>query len=255
MANQQLLEEIKAVHKQSRGRYGSPRVYEALRQLEIRCGRKRVARLMRQHGIRGKQRRRYKRITNSDHAQLIVPNLLQQDFTAPATNQKWCADITYVATREGWLYLAIIIDLCSRMIVGWAMGNDLSRHRACKAHLVLGALRMATRLYRPGPGLIHHSDRGSQYASEDYQRRLAAWKMLPTMSGVRNCYDNAPADRAAFRALPMLPALSCPNAATILRSPRGQSSPGRRRRRGRGPASMLSASPCPGVPLAATHQT
>jgi transposase InsO family protein len=188
MANQKLLEMINAVHKKSRGCYGSPRIYQALRQLEIRCGRKRVARLMREHGIRGKGRRRDKRTTDSEHAQPIAPNQLQQDFTATTPNEKWCADITYVATREGWLYLAIIIDLYSRFIVGWAIGNDLSRH------LVLAALRMATRRRRPGPGLIHHSDRGSQYASGDYQRMLASWKILPSMSATGNCYDNAPAE-------------------------------------------------------------
>lgn len=157
-------------------------------QLGIRCSRKRVARLMRENGIRGKRRRRYKRTTDSEHTCPIAPNRLQQDFSATAPNQKWCADITYIATREGWLYLAIIIDLYSRIIVGWAINDDLSRH------LVLAALRMATRRRRPGPGLIHHSDRGSQYASGDYQRIQDAWKILPSMSGTGNCYDNAPAE-------------------------------------------------------------
>jgi putative transposase len=188
MANQKLLEEIKAVHKQSRGRYGSPRIYEALLRLAIRCSRKRVARLMRQHGIRAKGRRRRKVTTDSQHDRSSAPNRLAQDFTAKSPNRKWCADITYVATREGWLYLAIIIDLYSRLIVGWAIRDDLSRH------LVLAALGMATRRRRPQPGLIHHSDRGSQYASSDYQDALAAWKMQPSMSGVGNCYDNAPAE-------------------------------------------------------------
>ncbi len=188
MADQKLLEKIKAVHKQSRGRYGSPRIYEALLQLEIRCSRKRVARLMRQHGIWGKRPRRRRRTTDSGHNLPVAPNRLQQDFSATAPNQKWCADITYIATGEGWLYLAIIIDLYSRLIVGWAIGDDLSRH------LVLTAFRMATGRRRPGPGLIHHSDRGSQYASGDYQRMLAHWKMLPSMSGVGNCFDNAPAE-------------------------------------------------------------
>jgi putative transposase len=188
MADQQLLEQIKAVHKQSRGRYGSPRIYEALLQLEIRCSRKRVARLMRQHGIWGKRPRRRRRTTDSAHSLPVAPNRLQQDFSATAPNQKWCADITYIATGEGWLYLAIIIDLYSRLIVGWSIDDNLSRH------LVLAAFRMATGRRHPGPGLIHHSDRGSQYASGDYQRMLASWKMLPSMSGVGNCFDNAPAE-------------------------------------------------------------
>lgn len=188
MANKKLLEEIKVVHKQSRGRYGSPRIYEALLQLEIRCSRKRVARLMRQHGIRAKGRRRRKVTTDSRPDRPSAPNRLAQDFTAKAPNQKWCADITYVATREGWLYLAIIIDLYSRLIVGWALRDNLSRH------LVLAALGMATRRRRPQPGLIHHSDRGSQYTSSDYQDALADWKIQSSMSGAGNCYDNAPAE-------------------------------------------------------------
>lgn len=188
MANQKLLEEIKVVYKQSRGRYGSPRIYKALLQLEIRCSRKRVAQLMRQHGIRAKGRRRRKVTTDSRPDRPSAPNRLAQDFTAEAPNQKWCADITYIATREGWLYLAIIIDLYSRLIVGWALSDNLS------CHLVLAALGMATRRRRPQPGLIHHSDRGSQYTSSDYQDALADWRILPSMSGAGNCYDNAPAE-------------------------------------------------------------
>ena len=188
MANQRLLGEIKAVHERSRRRYGGPRIYQALLQLEIRCSRKRVARLMRQHGIRAKGRRRRKVTTDSQPDRPSAPNRLAQDFTAKAPNQKWCADITYVATREGWLYLAIIIDLYSRLIVGWAIRDDLSRH------LVLAALGMATRRRRPQPGLIHHSDQGSQYTSSHYQDALADWKIQPSMSGVGNCFDNAPAE-------------------------------------------------------------
>lgn len=188
MANQQLLQSIQAIYEQSRERYGSPRIYAALLQLEFRCSRKRVARLMRQHGIRAKGRRRRKVTTHSQHDQAVAPNHLGQNFSATAPNQKWCADITYVATREGWLYLGVIIDLYARLIVGWAIADNLSRH------LVLAALSMATGRRRPQPGLLHHSDRGSQYASDDYQAALADWQIQPSMSGTGNCYDNAPAE-------------------------------------------------------------
>jgi putative transposase len=170
------------------GCYGSPRTYAALLQLELRCSRKCVARLMRQHGIRAKGRWRRKVTTHSQHYQKTAPNHLAQNFTATAPNQKWCGDITYVATRAGWLYLAVIIDLYARSIVGWAMADNLSRQ------LVLAALHMATGRRRPSPGLLHHSDRGSQYASADYQAALADWQIQPSMSSTGNCYDNAPAE-------------------------------------------------------------
>lgn len=188
MADQRLLEEIIAVYEQSRRRYGSPRIHRALRQKGYRCSCKRVARLMRQNGLRAKGRRRHKVTTDSQHTHAVAQNRLQQDFSASAPNEKWCADITYVATCQGWLYLAIILDLYSRLIVGWAIADDMSRH------LVLAALGMATRRRQPSPGLIHHSDRGSQYASGDYQAALAAWGIVASMSSVGNYYDNAPAE-------------------------------------------------------------
>ena len=144
---------------------------------------------MRQMGLHGKRKRRFRpQTTNSDHALPIAPNLLQQDFSATAPNQKWLSDISYIDTAEGWLYLAVIIDLYSRRVVGWAMSHRIDRF------LVLTALDMAIRSRKPAPGLIFHSDRGSQYASADFQNTLAAHGMVASMSGKGNCYDNAPVE-------------------------------------------------------------
>jgi putative transposase len=142
---------------------------------------------MQMHGIRGKgKQRRQVRTTDSQHRLPVAPNLLAQQFTAAAPNQKWLADITYIPTAEGWLYLAAVMDLCSRKIVGWAMDERMT------TDLVTQALQMACRRRQPAPGLLHHSDRGSQYASHEYQRGLAAYGMVGSMSRRGNCYDNAP---------------------------------------------------------------
>lgn len=189
MADQELTVAIKSVHQASRGTYGSLRVYWRLRQLKWRCSRKRVARLMRQAGLHGKRRRRFRpRTTHSNHRLPIAPNLLKQDFSAAAPNQKWVSDISYISTAEGWLYLAVIIDLYSRCIVGWSMGKRIDRF------LVLAALDMAVRSRKPAPGLIFHSDRGSQYASTDFRKALSKHGMIGSMSGKGHCYDNAPAE-------------------------------------------------------------
>jgi transposase InsO family protein len=188
MANQKLLALIKEIHQQSKGRYGSPRIYQALLALGYRYNRKRIARLMRQHGIQGKRPRRHKVTTDSNHRLPVAPNLLQQQFKVQAPNRVWCGDITYIATRQGWLYLAVVIDLFSRRVVGWSMRTDLTRQ------LVIDALQMALRRRRPPVGLIHHSDRGSQYASGDFQAVLAANGIRPSMSGKGNCFDNAPVE-------------------------------------------------------------
>ena len=148
-------------------------------------GRRRIARLMRDNGLRARQKRRFKRTTDSHHAWPVAPNLLDQDFTASGPDKKWGADISYVWTREGWLYLAIVIDLFARRIVGWATGDRLHRD------LALAALRKALTMRRPAAGLIHHSDRGSQYCSIDYQAVLRKHGILISMSGKGNCYDNA----------------------------------------------------------------
>jgi len=189
MADEVLKVVIQSVHKESRSCYGVLRVYWRLRRLGWRCSHKRVARLMRELGLRGKRRRRYRpQTTDSEHNLPVAPNLLQQDFSATASNQKWCGDISYIATTEGWLYLAVVIDLFSRRVVGWAMSDTIDRF------LVLAALDMAIRHRKPVPGLIFHSDRGSQYASHDFRDALAASGILASMSGKGNCYDNAVAE-------------------------------------------------------------
>ena len=186
MADTELLTKIEEIYVQSRHTYGSPRIHAVLRDQGIRCSCKRVARLMRQAGLQVKRKRSYKVTTQSNHNLPVAPNLLKQQFTADRPNQIWLADITYVATAEGWLYLAAILDLYSRRIVGWSMQPTLNRK------LVLAALNMALKQRRPPAGLLHHSDRGSQYASGDYQALLADYDLLPSMSRRGNCYDNAP---------------------------------------------------------------
>ena len=156
-----------------------------LRDSGLTVGRRRTARLMRENGLRARQKRRFKRTTDSHHAWPVAPNLLDQDFTATGPDEKWGADISYVWTREGWLYLAVVIDLFARRVVGWAAGDRLHRD------LVLAALRKALAMRRPAAGLIHHSDRGSQYCSIDYQAELGKHGILISMSGTGNCYDNA----------------------------------------------------------------
>jgi transposase InsO family protein len=184
--NRRLLLEIKAIHQAKRETYGSPRIHAELQAQGLRLGEKRVARLMRAGGVRAKQKRKFKATTDSRHSHSVAPNLLARDFEAPAPNQKWVADITYIPTREGWLYLAAILDLYSRMIVGWSMAERMNRR------LALDALDMAVGRRRPGPGLVHHSDRGSQYACGDYQQALGAHGMICSMSRKGNCWDNAP---------------------------------------------------------------
>jgi len=179
---------IQAIHEESRQTYGSPRIHHALKIKGIALGKKRVARLMRTAGIAVHPARRFVVTTDSDHDRPIAPDLLQQDFTASAPNQRWVTDITYVPTAEGWLFLAAIVDLYSRRIVGWAM--DSTMHRS----LVLTALDMAIAGRQPGQGLIHHSDRGSQYASADYRAVLDAHGMIASMSRPGCCYDNAAAE-------------------------------------------------------------
>ena len=181
--------EIRAIHRRSRERYGSPRVHAELRAQGQNVSRKRVARLMGENGLKALPRRRFRRTTDSSHRHPVAPNLLEQNFAAALPNQAWVGDITYVWTLEGWAYLAVLIDLCSRRVVGWALRRSLSRE------LALGALRRAVRA-RGGDvrGLVHHTDRGCQYASHEYRRALAAHGVRQSMSGVGNCYDNAVAE-------------------------------------------------------------
>ena len=185
---QNLLDEIRAAHQESRGSYGSPRVYQELRAKDIACSRNRVARVMRKYEITARPLRRYVTTTDSAHPLPVALNRLEQKFSAEGPNTRWSADITYLWTGEGWLYLAVVLDLYSRRVVGWSMQSTLDRS------LVLSALKGALIQRTPEPGLICHSDRGSQYASCDYQELLSGAGALCSMSRRGNCYDNAPVE-------------------------------------------------------------
>jgi transposase InsO family protein len=179
---------VRAAHAASKGRYGSPRVHAELRAGGERVGRKRIARLMKEAQLAGRTRRRFRSTTDSNHALPIAPNLLERDFTATAPNESWVTDITSIWTHEGWLYLAAILDLFSRRVVGWATSATIDRH------LALAALDTALRERRPSRGLVHHSDRGSTYASGDYRRALNAHAIECSMSRKGDCWDNAVAE-------------------------------------------------------------
>ena len=183
-----LTDRIRVIHRRSRGTYGSPRVQAELRADGLRHGRRRIARLMRKASLAVRRRRRYRTTTSSRHTLPVAPNLLGRKFVAIAPNATWAADITYVPTGEGWLYLAIVLDLCTREVVGWAMASHM------RAELVATALTMALLRCRPPRGLIHHSDRGSQYASAIFRRLLAHYGIAPSMSRKGDCYDNAPVE-------------------------------------------------------------
>ena len=183
--NTRLLLHIRAVYHESRNTYGSRRVYHELREQGIACSRQRIARLMRQDGLRAIQRQRYKQTTRPNPRLPVAPNVLNQDFTAQRPNQKWVADFTYIPTAQGWLYLATVLHVFSRQIVGWSMSERQPTGP------VQDALQMALARRRPQTGLLHHSDRGSQYASHDYQKLLAKEHIQVSMSRSGNCYDNA----------------------------------------------------------------
>ena len=184
--DQVLLVHIREIFQQSRRTYGYPRVHKELLARGFSCGRDQVARVMRQAGLRAIHKRKYRVTTQSDHKRAVAPNLLRQDFSTETMNQKWLTDITFVPTDQGWLYLAPVLDLYSRMVVGWAMEAYLDRR------LTVKALKMALARRRPSDGLVHHSDRGGQYASEEYQALLDAHGALISMSRKGNVYDNAP---------------------------------------------------------------
>jgi len=186
VADRGLAAEIRRIHADNRAVYGSPRVHAALRAEGRRVGVNRVARLMRRHGIQGRHKRRAPRTTDSKHSHPIAPNLVDRQFIAAAPNQVWLADITYVSTGEGWLYLAVVLDMFSRRVVGWAMRETMPQE------LTIAALQMAITQRRPGPGLVHHSDRGSQYAAHAYRRLLDKNGIRCSMSRKGNCWDNAP---------------------------------------------------------------
>jgi putative transposase len=187
IANRALLADIRRVHAQHRGRYGAPRIHAELRAEGQTISRKRIERMMRRHGIRAQGPRRYRVCTtDSKHALPIAANLLEQNFRVGRPDQVWLADIPYIPTGQGWLYLAVILDLFTRKVVGWAMREHM------RAELTMAALTMAIQRRRPGPSLIHHSDRGSQYAAGDYRKILQAAAITPSMSRKGNCWDNAP---------------------------------------------------------------
>jgi len=187
-ADERLGLEIAAIHAESRQRYGSPRVHAELVGRGCRTSRKRVARLMRGRGLAARRRRRFRVTTQSRHPFRIAPNVLARQFKRAGPDQAWVTDITYIPTGEGWLYLAVIVDLCSRFAVGWATSARVTDD------LTLAALGMALARRRPSPGLVHHSDRGSQYASGDYQRLLAQHGIVCSMSRRGDCWDNAVAE-------------------------------------------------------------
>ena len=184
----ELVVEIKAAHRAGRGAYGSPRVHRELRAKGRRVGRKRVERLMRQEGIAGRKKRRFRKTTDSNHPDPIAPNVLERHFDVELPNTAWVTDVTYVWTFEGWLYLAVILDLFSRRVVGWSASANNDRA------LALSALDRATTARVPAPGMVHHSDRGSVYASGDYGDALTKLGAVKSMSRKGDCWDNAVAE-------------------------------------------------------------
>ena len=179
---------IRAIHRELKGSYGSPRMVRELRGRGFPASKPRVERLMRENGIRARHKRRYKATTDSKHGLPVAPNLLDRNFAPGAPNQAWAADITYIWTDEGWLYLAMVLDLFNREIVGWSIKPRMT------TDIVIDALTMAWFRRKPAAGLVHHSDRGSQYASHAFQDRLAEYGMVCSMSRKGNCWDNAPAE-------------------------------------------------------------
>jgi transposase InsO family protein len=180
-----LKQEIRQVFEEHLGRYGAPRIYRELSDEGVSCSRKRVARLMREEEIAAKRKHRRVSTTKRDESHPVAPNLLNREFTASAPNKKWVTDITYIPTKQGWLYLAVMLDLYSRMVVGWSMSGN------CDEKLVEHALEQALARRRPVAGLLHHSDRGSQYTSYAYQAYLQKYGIQPSMSRKGNCWDNS----------------------------------------------------------------
>jgi transposase InsO family protein len=188
LENRALEAKIRVLHSASHGIYGSPKIHQDLVDDGIRCGKNRVARIMRKAGIRSRTKKKFKATTNSRHNFPIAPNLLNQDFNVDAPDRTWVGDITYIHTNEGWLYLAVLLDLFNREVVGWSASSRMTRQ------LAIDALQMAFDRRDPGKGLLHHSDRGSQYASTDYQNILKEHGIICSMSRKGNCYDNAVAE-------------------------------------------------------------
>jgi putative transposase len=176
---------IEDIHRASRKTYGSPRILAELRGMGVPCDKSRVEKLMKKHGIRSKTKRKFKKTTDSKHNLPVVPNLLNRDFSPIKANRVWASDITYIATREGWLFLAVVIDLYSRQVVGWSMNERMTKE------LVLSALRMAYFKRKSERGLIFHSDRGSQYCSKEFRAALKAYQMIQSQSRKGDCWDNS----------------------------------------------------------------
>ena len=183
--DRELLVKIRRIHEASKGVYGSPRVHAELVAEGVHVGRHKVARLMGLARLRGCPKRRFRTTTQRDPTHRVAHNLLKQNFAADGPNRRWAGDITYIATHQGWLYLAVVMDLYSRRIVGWSMSRWMSRR------LVVDALRMAVEARRPAGPLVHHSDRGGQYSSDDFRDELAKHGIDCSMSSAGNCYDNA----------------------------------------------------------------
>ena len=180
--------QIRASHEESKRRYGSPRIHKDLKAAGENVSRKRVARLMKEEGIVGRKKKRFIRTTDSKHNLPVASNILKRNFTAEKPNQRWVGDLTYLRTTEGWLFLAVLIDLYSRRVVGWSIHNSLETAVASRA------FEMARDMRQVEPGLVHHSDRGVQYASGDYQKLLNETRMIGSMSRKGNCWDNAVAE-------------------------------------------------------------
>ena len=187
-SDEALLAHMRAIHAQVKGEYGWPRMHKELLGRGIRVGKDRVRKLMHQHGIRARTKRKFVVTTDTKHRLSVAADLVQRRFNPPAPNQLWSGDITYIATDEGWLYLAAVLDLHSRQVVGWSLQTHM------QTSLVRDALLMACWRRRPAKGLIFHSDRGSQYCSDDFQRTLKQWGILSSMSRKGNCWDNAPTE-------------------------------------------------------------
>ncbi len=188
LENRALEAKIRVLHAASHGIYGAPKIHRDLIDDGVQCGKNRVARIMREAGLRSRTKKKFKATTNSKHNFPVAPNLLNQDFTVDAPDSTWVGDITYIGTGEGWMYLAVILDLFNREVVGWSASARMTRQ------LAIDALQMALGRRNPEKGLLHHTDRGSQYASNDYQKVLKEHGFICSMSRTGNCYDNAVAE-------------------------------------------------------------
>jgi len=184
----ELVKKIEEIHQGSRGTYGSPRVFKVLKGLGEKCSKSTVERVMRENKIKAKTKRKFRVTTDSKHNLPVAPNILGREFSPANPNEVWTSDLTYIPTKEGWLFLAVVIDLFSRQVVGWSMSDRMT------TEMVLSSLRMAYFKRKPGKGTIFHSDRGSQYCAHDFRASLAAYGMIQSQSRKGNCWDNSPTE-------------------------------------------------------------